>query len=101
MRGYALLLATCLTLAYGYAAQAAMAWDRAGVLRRLAAAAAAHDESTLALPVWNGGTLATITVTATDSATAGEAAVRLARPAGECRQARPSRSRVTAAVRIS
>lgn len=61
MRGYALLLGTCLTLAYGFAAQAAMVADRNGVVRRLTGNEEVAEVQT---PVWYGGTLAPITVQA-------------------------------------
>ncbi|MGH7568812.1 MAG: hypothetical protein ACREL9_07555 [Gemmatimonadales bacterium] len=61
MKGYALLLATGLSLAYGYAAQAAIAADQARVFggTRPPAAAAARSA-----PVYYGGTLDPITVVA-------------------------------------
>lgn len=58
MKGYALLLATGLSLGYGYAAQAAMAADQARVFGGTRAPAARSA------PVYYGGTLDPITVVA-------------------------------------
>jgi hypothetical protein len=80
MRGTAILLGTCLTLAYGYVAQAAMAADRADVMRRLAAAGVSRSPVSLTLPVWNGGTLAPITVVATAGPASERASVEAAHP---------------------
>lgn len=63
MRGTSLLIGTCLTVAYGYAAQAAIAADRLQVVRRLDPAALVVEAPEDAR-VWNGGTLAPITVEA-------------------------------------
>lgn len=102
MRGYALLLGTCLTLAYAYAAQAAIAADRAGVVRRLSVEATAHEASPLSLPVWNGGTLTPITVEAADPLPPRRAASLLMQPADECPLPRHSRPAATgSAVRVS
>lgn len=75
MRGYALLLGTCLTLGYGYAAQAAMIADRNGVARRLSEAVM-RREAPAPQPLWYGGTLATITVEAIAPAAPGRPADR-------------------------
>ena len=80
MRGTALLLGTCFTLAYGYVAQAAMSADRADVMRRLAAADESRSPVSLASPVWNGGTLAPITVVATAGPASERASLEAARP---------------------
>ncbi|MGH7699214.1 MAG: hypothetical protein ACREMJ_01645 [Gemmatimonadales bacterium] len=58
MKGYALLLAATLTAIYGYAAQAALAADRA----RVWATAAATPPAAEADRVWYGGALAPVTV---------------------------------------
>jgi capsule polysaccharide export protein KpsC/LpsZ len=64
MRGMTLLIATILTLGYGFAAQAAMTVDRAETFRRVARI----ETETLtadANRVWYGGMLAPVTVEAT------------------------------------
>jgi hypothetical protein len=66
MRGVTLLIATTLTFAYGFAAQAAMNADRAKTLRRLGyvtTPAPAVD----ATRVWYGGTLEPVTVEAPEA----------------------------------
>ena len=60
MRGLTVIVATTLTLGYGYAAQAAMKADRAETIRRLAPSASIGD----ATRVWYGGTLAPVTIEA-------------------------------------
>lgn len=60
MRRIPLLLATVWTLTYMFAAQAAIAADLAATTSRAARYAAGQDAG----PVWNGGTLAPITVEA-------------------------------------
>ena len=92
MRGFPLLLATCLTLTYGYATQAAMASERARVMERFATA----DTAGAATPVWNGGTLTPIVVLGTYPAVAGKAAIQT--PADKARRAPVSGVR---AVRIA
>jgi hypothetical protein len=105
MRGTAILLGTCFTLVYGYVAQAAMSADRAEVMRRLAAAGESRGPVSLTPPVWNGGTLAPITVVATAGPASERASVEAARPrsgtppAGARRPQPPSRSGHT--VRIA
>jgi hypothetical protein len=63
MRGLTVLVATTLTVGYGFAAQAAMTADRAETIRRVAGLTA---EPTLPADisgrVWYGGTLAPVTV---------------------------------------
>jgi len=56
-----------LTVAYGYAAQAAIAADRLETARRLDPASFVV-EATPAARIWNGGTLAPITVEASKTA---------------------------------
>ena len=60
MRRIPLLLATVWTLTYMFAVQAAIATDLAATKVRVARYAAVQDPG----PVWNGGTLAPITVEA-------------------------------------
>jgi len=60
MRRIPLLLATVWTLTYMFAAQAAIANDLAATTLRAARYAVVQDPG----PVWNGGTLAPITVEA-------------------------------------
>lgn len=60
MRRIPLLLATVWTLTYMFAAQAAIATDLAATTLRAARYAPEQDPA----PVWNGGTLAPITVEA-------------------------------------
>ena len=79
MRITALLLGTCFTIAYGYAAQAAMTADRAEVMQRLAAGDS-RPTASLASPVWNGGTLAPITVVASATPAPERASAEAARP---------------------
>jgi hypothetical protein len=64
MRGMTMLLATALTLGYGFAAQAAMTADRAETLRRIAGpdASLAPTPDEAATRVWYGGMLAPVTV---------------------------------------
>ncbi|MFN2571200.1 MAG: hypothetical protein ABR537_06245 [Gemmatimonadales bacterium] len=64
MRGLTLLIATILTLVYGFAAQAAMTVDRAETLRRVARTAEIANPVEDANRVWYGGMLAPITVEA-------------------------------------
>ena len=105
MRGTAILLGTCITLAYGYVAQAGMTANRAYVMRRLTAAGESRSSVSLASPVWNGGTLAPITVVATAGPGSEQASAEAARPrsgtppAGARRPQPPPRS--THTVRIS
>ena len=78
MRRIPLLLATVWTLTYMFAAQAAIATDLAATTLRAARYAAVPDPG----PVWNGGTLAPITVEAYAGPAAPAAApVRPALPA--------------------
>ena len=65
MRGSTMLLATILTLGYGFAAQAAISVDRAETFRRMARVVAAADPTLDASRVWYGGMLAPITIEAT------------------------------------
>ena len=64
MRGYAFLLATAVTLGYGFAAQAAMTRDRVGTPQRLVGEAAPVPELAEPGRVWYGGVLAPVTVEA-------------------------------------
>lgn len=69
MRGFTILLATTLTVGYGFAAQAAMTADRVETIRRVAGptetlAPTAKDAAT---HVWYGGMLAPVTVEASRS----------------------------------
>ena len=78
MRRIPLLLATVWTLTYMFAAHAAIATDLAATTLRAARFAAVQDPG----PVWNGGTLAPITVEAYAGPAAPAAApVRPALPA--------------------
>ena len=78
MRRIPLLLATIWTLTYMFAAQAAIAADLAATTLRAARSAGLQDPG----PVWNGGTLAPITVEAYAGPAAPAAAqVRPALPA--------------------
>jgi hypothetical protein len=63
MRGLTLFLATTLTFGYGFAAQAAMRADRAETFRRLASVTISAP-TVDATRVYNGGTLAPVTVEA-------------------------------------
>lgn len=65
MRGLTLLIATILTLGYGFAAQAAMTADRAETYRRVARTVETAKLTEDANRVWYGGTLAPVTVQAT------------------------------------
>ncbi|MDP3909476.1 MAG: hypothetical protein Q8Q14_03710 [Gemmatimonadales bacterium] len=71
MRGLTVLVATILTVGYGFAAQAAMTADRAETIRRVAGRTL---EPTSTLPadvsgrVWYGGMLAPVTIEATTAA---------------------------------
>lgn len=65
MRGMTLLIATILTLGYGFAAQAAMTADRAETFRRVARVVEPADPTVDPNHVWYGGMLAPITVEAT------------------------------------
>lgn len=64
MRGLTILLATTLTFAYGFAAQAAMTADRVETIRRVAGITEAPAPTPLeaATRVWYGGMLAPVTV---------------------------------------
>jgi hypothetical protein len=66
MRGLTILLATILTVGYGFAAQAAMTADRAETIRRVGGSteAAAPTPVEAATRVWYGGMLAPVTVEA-------------------------------------
>ena len=65
MRGLTLLLATTLTFAYGFAAQAAITADRAETIRRVAGTPAMPaPESDMVNRVWYGGMLAPVTIEA-------------------------------------
>lgn len=64
MRGLTLLIATILTLGYGFAAQAAMTADRAETFRRAARNAEPSNLTEDANRVWYGGMLAPVTVEA-------------------------------------
>lgn len=90
MRGFPILLATCLTVTYAYATQAAIASERARVIERFATEPVAPAD-----PVWNGGTLAPIMVFGSYPTAAGKAAVQV--PAEKTRRAPVSGAR---AVRI-
>lgn len=65
MRGLSLLIATILTLGYGFAAQAAMTVDRAATLRRVGHIVDAATSTEDANRVWYGGMLPPVTVEAT------------------------------------
>ena len=65
MRGLTLLIATILTLGYGFAAQAAMTADRAETFRRVARVLEPTDPVVDANAIWYGGMLAPVTVEAT------------------------------------
>jgi hypothetical protein len=65
MRGLTLLIATILTLGYGFAAQAAMTVDRAETYRRVARTAETAKLTADANRIWYGGMLAPVTVVAT------------------------------------
>jgi hypothetical protein len=73
MRGLTILVATTLTLGYGFAAQAAMTADRAETIRRVAGITetvpAAPTDAEAATRVWYGGMLAPVTVEAPRAAT--------------------------------
>jgi len=66
MRGLTILVATILTVGYGFAAQAAMTVDRAETIRRVAGSTetAAPTRVEAATRVWYGGMLAPVTVEA-------------------------------------
>jgi hypothetical protein len=66
MRGLTILLATTLTFAYGFAAQAAMTADRVETIRRVAGLTetAVPTPTEAASRVWYGGMLAPVTVEA-------------------------------------
>lgn len=68
MRGLTMLLATTLTLGYGFAAQAAISADRSETIRRLsgiaATAAPTPSAADAATRVWYGGMLAPVVVEA-------------------------------------
>ena len=70
MRGLTVLVATILTVGYGFAAQAAMTADRAETIRRVAGRT--PEPSTLPADasgrVWYGGMLAPVTIEATTAA---------------------------------
>lgn len=65
MRGTTLLVATILTLGYGFAAQAAMSADRAETLRRLSRTVEPSNPVADANRVWYGGMLDPVTVETT------------------------------------
>ena len=65
MRGLTLLIATILTLGYGFAAQAAITADRAETFRRVARVVEPADPVVDPNAVWYGGMLAPVTVEAT------------------------------------
>jgi hypothetical protein len=65
MRGLTLLIATILTLGYGFAAQAAMTADRAETFRRVARTVELSNLMADPNHVFYGGTLAPVTVEAT------------------------------------
>lgn len=65
MRGLTLLIATILTLGYGFAAQAAMTADRAETFRRVTRTLEPINPVEDANRVWYGGMLAPIVVEAT------------------------------------
>ena len=70
MRGMTMLLATTLTLGYGFAAQAAMSADRVETMRRLGGSATTRMPTTEeAARVWYGGMLPPITVEVSASGT--------------------------------
>ena len=68
MRGLTILLATTLTLGYGFAAQAAMTADRAETIRRVTGLTDTPSPVPTAMEaatrVWYGGMLAPVTVEA-------------------------------------
>lgn len=66
MRGLTILLATTLTFAYGFAAQAAITADRVETIRRVAGITEAPAPTPVeaATRVWYGGMLAPVTVEA-------------------------------------
>ncbi|MGH7608104.1 MAG: hypothetical protein ACREME_12275 [Gemmatimonadales bacterium] len=67
MRGMTVLVATILTLGYGFAAQAAMTADRAETIRRVAGSrslSAPPLPADAAARVWYGGMMPPITVEA-------------------------------------
>ena len=66
MRGLTILLATTLTLGYGFAAQAAITADRVETIRRVAGITEAPAPTPVeaATRVWYGGMLAPVTVEA-------------------------------------
>lgn len=65
MRGLTVLIATTLTAGYGFAAQAAMTFDRAETVRRLTGLTMpAPLPEDAANRVWYGGMLAPVTVEA-------------------------------------
>jgi hypothetical protein len=72
MRGLTVLVATTLTVGYGFAAQAAMTADRAETIRRVAGRFTEPTPSTLPADasgrVWYGGMLQPVTVEATTAA---------------------------------
>jgi hypothetical protein len=64
MRGVTVIIATALTLGYGFAAQAAMKADRAETIRRLAGTIATPAPTEDATRIWYGGTLEPVTIEA-------------------------------------
>jgi hypothetical protein len=66
MRGLTILLATTLTLGYGFAAQAAMTADRIETIRRVTGLTETPAPTAMeaATRVWYGGMLAPVTVEA-------------------------------------
>ena len=99
MRGFALLCGTCLTLIYGFAAQAAMVADRNDVVRRLAAVGAVDDTLAALPPLWYGGTLDPITVEVTGPGPVGKPAAEVLVPRRE--RLRKMGRLVGASLRIS
>jgi hypothetical protein len=71
MRGITLLLATTLTLGYGFAAQAAMSADRVETIRRVAGSVKSPTPTAAeaATHVWYGGMLAPVTIEVNRSGT--------------------------------
>jgi hypothetical protein len=87
MRAYALVLATCLTVLYGYIAHAAM------TAARPATVAGASGHAGEAEPVWNGGTLAPVTVSGRAGGTGGAEAVAGAKLVAKEKACVPERAR--------
>lgn len=64
MRGLTVIVATTLTLGYGFAAQAAITADRAETIRRVAGTLTTPAPTADASRIWYGGMLAPVTVEA-------------------------------------